>query len=194
MEVYKNNAKGVKYAIKKLDCDPNAILNYCTPLQAAIKGGRIDAMNALLKLLTPEQVNTKDIDGETALHYVVTCNQPDAIVPLLQKGANIEAKNNQEDTPLHLAVTHYDAEMIEMLNQNNANIEAKDDEGLTPLHLAANDGVTEAVDLLVRYNADVDATDNQRDTPLVLALRNHYLDLAGRLANNYNAHTAGNQE
>jgi len=52
---------------------------------------------------------------------------------LLEKGANIEAKDNDGDTALINAAIKGETEMVKLLLEKGANIEAKDNKGETAL-------------------------------------------------------------
>ena len=54
----------------------------------------------------------------------------------VEKGANIEAKNNDGDTPLHYACLNQKTEIVKYFIEKGANIEAKNKNGNTPLHYA----------------------------------------------------------
>ncbi len=65
----------------------------------------------------------------------------EAIVQLLlDKGANIEAKDTDGWTPLMSAAVNGHEAVVQLLLGKGANIEAKDEDGWTPLLLAAEKG------------------------------------------------------
>ena len=64
---------------------------------------------------------------------------------LLDRGAEIEAKDNYSSTALHLAATGGHAEVVKLLLDRGAAIEAKDRDGRTALSMA---GRAEVVELL----------------------------------------------
>jgi tetratricopeptide (TPR) repeat protein len=91
-----------------------------------------------------------------------------AIQPLLDKGANIEARNGDGETALILAAKYFWTGTVKVLLEKGANIEAKNNGGATALTQAAcNDKAvseneksnkTDTVKLLVDKGADVDHT------------------------------------
>ena len=84
-------------------------------------------------------INAKDNDGKTPLHWVVLMRYDDAdemAMVLLEQGANINAKDNNGSTPLHVAVGFNANEMAMVLLEQGANVNAKDNDGWTPLFRA----------------------------------------------------------
>jgi len=87
---------------------------------------------------------------------------------LLERGADIEAKDDFDNTPLHCAVFNGHEFVARLLLKNKANINAKDGFGWTPLHWAVSAGHEAVVRLLLENNADIKAKDIYGDTPLQL--------------------------
>ena len=56
---------------------------------------------------------------------------------LLEKGANVDAKDEGEDTPLHLASREGHEAVIALLLEKGTDVNVKDKGGLTPLHYAS---------------------------------------------------------
>jgi len=85
---------------------------------------------------------------------------------LINKGANINAKDNAGWTPLHHATAHKHDKTVKTLLQNRANPNAKDDDGWTPLHLASVGGEDKTVKTLLQNRADIHAKDDEWRTAL----------------------------
>ena len=94
-------------------------------------------------------------------------NQIPIVQYLLEKGANIEAKDFLGQTPLHsICESENRVQAMECLIDHGANIEAKNSNGRTPLHEAAYSDNVEGVNLLLSRGANV--KDNKkalRDVP-----------------------------
>ena len=90
----------------------------------------------------------------------------------LDKGADLNAKDESGYTPLYGAVEKGHKEVVELLIAAGADVNVKDGEwGETPLHLAADKGHKEVAELLITAGADVNAKDGGGDTPLDAARR-----------------------
>jgi ankyrin repeat protein len=75
---------------------------------------------------------------------------------MVERGANINAKDKLGRTPLHTAVLaedYYTLDLVEYLLSKKAKINIKDKEGKTPLELALSRNNSDAVELLKRYGA-----------------------------------------
>src|SRR5437868_5901503 len=75
---------------------------------------------------------------------------------LLEKGADITARDRRGGSPLHDAAEMGHLGAAELLVANRASINATDDLLVTPLHLAAEHGRTAMIELLLKANAASD--------------------------------------
>lgn len=88
---------------------------------------------------------------------------------LLNKGADIEAKDDIGNTPLITAANVGNTDVTELLLKRGANIEASNFMGQTPLIMAASSGQTEVLRLLLDKGADIEARDYTKATALLAA-------------------------
>ena len=79
---------------------------------------------------------------------------------VIEKGANIEAKENNGWTPLHIACYQGHLPIVQYLIEKGANIEGKDKEQFTPLHIASLFGKIDVVKYLVSKGANKNAKNN----------------------------------
>ncbi|MDB9312149.1 ankyrin repeat domain-containing protein [Spirulina sp. CS-785/01] len=162
------------------------------PFYTAIRDG--DAVTVQEYLERGVQVNTRDMDHSTPLHWSVSNGHPDVAKLLLDQGAKIDVAVNSPRSPdehqvLHTAVHHNDPELVQLLLDYGADINARDAFGRTPLHHAISKpnlldyyGMTvtkkqpspEIIELLVRQGANINAQDNQNRTPLDYARQKRY--------------------
>ncbi len=108
-------------------------------------------------------MDTRDQRGTTLLMHAAAIGSPEAVKFLLDKGADVNAKNELEATPLILAAGN--PEKARMLVEKGADVNAHSKLGRTPLIIAAGcDGCTSTVKLLLDKGADPNAKDKQGNT------------------------------
>ena len=146
-----------------------------TPLYYAILCGFSGLVSHLLTT-HPEDVNTKGGYLLTALHAAKRAEQLDCIPLLLELGADVNARY-EDDTVLHLALDDGQDELVKLLLRYGADVNAKGMNDWTPLHVATTNGNEEVVRLLLKYGADVNARNISGDTALVLASKYGHLEL-----------------
>jgi len=84
----------------------------------------------------------------------------------LDKGADVDTKDDMGITPLHEAVQRGRKEIAELLITNGADVNAKNEYGTTPLHHAAREGHNVIAELLIAEGADVNAKNDGGFTPV----------------------------
>ena len=103
------------------------------------------------------------------IHVAAAAGDLAAIRAELDKGVDVNAKDNDGRTPLHYAAKYATKQVVELLIPNGADVNAKDEDGWTPLHFAAT---KEIVELLINEGADVNAKNKWGGTPLHAAATN----------------------
>ena len=94
---------------------------------------------------------------------------------LIERGADVDARNWLGRTALHEAVLYKHIEIAKMLIENGADVDAKDKWERTALHAAAKEGTIEIAKILIEKGADVDAKDIDGWTAQEIAMKNgHY--------------------
>ncbi|MDE2767101.1 MAG: ankyrin repeat domain-containing protein [Chloroflexota bacterium] len=112
-------------------------------------------------------VGERDTLGRTPLHLVASYGANRSVVGvLLERGADIDARDNYGDTPLHTAIASDRLDVAVVLLENGADVDARDDFGDTPLHTAARVSKASAVEVLLDFGADIEAKDELDNTPL----------------------------
>jgi ankyrin repeat protein len=109
-------------------------------------------------------VNVRQGDGATALHWAAYNGDVSLALLLLEAGADIGAANRNGATPLWLAASHGDAAMIEALLNAGADANEELPLGRRPLMLAARSGSVAGVRALLEHGAEPNATETARGT------------------------------
>lgn len=99
-----------------------------------------------------------------------------AVQSLLQRGANIEAKDNSGSTALIWAAVRGQTGIVKVLLDKGANIEAKRNDGETALIWAAEAGKSDTIRLLRDRGANVEARSRGGNTALIYAAGRGYTD------------------
>lgn len=126
--------------------------------------------------------------AQATLHEAALTGKADAIVTLIDGGADPDGHDAYGSTPLSVAVIFDQAASVQALLDHGADADAMDAQGSAPLHLAAFFGREEAAQMLVQAGADQSLTNASGDRPLDIALRDFAIDrpvyttLAGALA------------
>ena len=82
----------------------------------------------IVKLLLEKgaDIETKDSDRQTPLHWASYNRHVEVVQLLLKKGADIKAKDSDGRTPLHWASYNRHVEVVQLLLEKGADIKAKD--------------------------------------------------------------------
>ena len=119
-------------------------------------------------------VNARQPDGSTALHWAVYDGDLAQVKQLLSAGADVAAANAYGATALSLAAVQGDALIINVLLKAGANPNAANAEGQTALMAVARTGNIEAAKLLLKAGANVNAREHWGEqTALMWAAAKH---------------------
>ncbi|MFN7038397.1 MAG: ankyrin repeat domain-containing protein [Alphaproteobacteria bacterium] len=149
--------------------------NNLTVLQFAVIIGDEQILDFIISSLDKNKIDELDAENMTALHWAAKVGRYKILSELINKGANIEARDIFHLTPLHLAVSNdkqYSFESTKALLENKANIDAKAPDKTTPLHTAVVKRDKFLVQLLINYNADINAEDKNGNPPIYKAVYN----------------------
>ncbi|EAX95817.1 ankyrin repeat protein, putative [Trichomonas vaginalis G3] len=143
-------------------------------------------LSSLLEYLISNgaDINAKNKDGCTSLHYAARNNNKETAEILISNGADINAKNKDGCTSLHYAARLNNKETAEILISNGADINAKNKDGCTSLHYAARYNSKETAEILISNGADINAKDEDGWTSLHYAARNNNKETAEILISN----------
>jgi ankyrin repeat protein len=107
-------------------------------------------------------VNAREADGTTALHWAVRRDDLKAVTRLLAAKADVNAANRYGITPLSLAAVNGNAAIVEALLNSGADVRGARPHGETPLMTAAKTGTAAVISLLLGHGADANARESWR--------------------------------
>lgn len=146
----------------------------------AVKAEDRAAVRAFLR--EKRDVNARQPDGATALHWAASLDDVETVGLLLGAGADVDAANDYGITALSLAATNGSAAVIEKLLKAGANPNTAKASGETALMTAARTGKMAAVNVLIRHGADVNTKESTHgQDALMWALSQGHLEAARAL-------------
>ncbi|MCY4661447.1 MAG: ankyrin repeat domain-containing protein [Acidobacteria bacterium] len=151
------------------------------PLIDAVRQGDAAAVRAALDAAA--DVDARQPDGATALHWAARLDRLDVARLLLAAGADPSAANAFDVTPLSLAAVNGSAEMIATLLAAGADPNATMAGSETVLLTAARTGRTDAVHALIGHGADVNAAQAAGQTALMWAAAEGHVETVEALIN-----------
>lgn len=156
-----------------------------SPLRIALtEGGTVQDW-----LITSRTLNATDGSGNTPLHYACEWKLDDAVLSLIQKGANVNALNANGESALFAAVKADSPSTINILVENGIVTDTRsnltrDHLGNTPLHYAVKWNSLEAAQSVILLGFDVNSQNLSGKTALSDCCRSNKRDMAVLLINN----------
>lgn len=138
-------------------------------LWRAAKENDVKTCTALLAKHGKGLAETRDLTGDTPVHWSAHAGHEAVLKALLKSGADVEVRGAGGRTPLHYAAFSGKSSCISALLMAGANPEARTTNGITPLHLTALRGHREASIKLIAGGADPRAQESAGRTPAQLA-------------------------
>lgn len=155
------------------------------------KDESLACVQALLK--TNPNLEIKDNDALTPLHFAIKYCQPAIFDLLVEKGAKIDVNSN-EVTPAQIAIFWDSDECLQKLHALGVNIDGLNEKGESVLHLAAKKGVSDTIEKLLAKGFEINAQDKEGNTPLHAAIAHGAEDFVQKLLDKgANVHIANNQ-
>ena len=152
-----------RFRVRVMGAAAAGVLVSVVALSAATDVRVIDAVKARdaarVRALIKERadVNARQGDGATALHWAVHLDDPDVVSLLISAGAKADAADDTGITPLYLACLNRRGPMVTTLLSAGANANAALVTGETVLMTCARAGEAAGVRALLARGADVNA-------------------------------------
>lgn len=150
------------------------------PLADAAKSQDWDTVGTLMR--QAKDVDARQPDGATALHWAAYWNHADTLDLLIDAHADVDAQNDYGATPLWSACANRHDAIVERLLAAGADPNRRLHSGETLLMRCAHTGDASAVRALVAHGADIDATEPEKgQTALMRAVTTRHPDVVGVL-------------
>uniref|UniRef100_A0A182WE56 Tyrosine-protein kinase n=1 Tax=Anopheles minimus TaxID=112268 RepID=A0A182WE56_9DIPT len=164
--------------ICRSDPPPHDVRSHGTTnlLHRATKESNYTVVSELLKC-GYRNIDSKNQDGQTAVHLACLHADDKILLKLIERGANINSRDAKGNTPLHYACAKRNGlEMVRMLIKASANMQARNsDTDWVPLHEAADNGNMDTINELLRHRVPHRPRTNFGELPSDLARhRGHY--------------------
>ncbi|XP_031563358.1 transient receptor potential cation channel subfamily A member 1-like isoform X2 [Actinia tenebrosa] len=157
-------------------CDNNEQI----PLHYAAMSGIVVSIRALLEA-SPCTVNHPDNRSQTPFHLAASNGRSEACRFLLQKGAEIDYRDDLRLTPLFHAVKSKCPLSTKVLLEFGADINAVDKHRKTPIILAALEGNVDVFKTLLQFGADLTSVCVHGYSALDTALQNNQLNICNEI-------------
>ena len=169
------------------------VLRPAAPLYFAAWRGLHGLVERLI-LKDSHQVNHLGGLYGTPLHASALGGHIDVAQSLVEHGADINSRSEEDWTPLHVASAEGHFKFGKWLLNHGAGVNSKQDFGLTPLHIAAENGHLEVCRMLLQRNAEVNSMNYEGLTPFFLAWGHGNFDIARLLLDhNMDVHVHDNE-
>ncbi|GFP87318.1 26S proteasome non-ATPase regulatory subunit 10 [Phtheirospermum japonicum] len=132
-------------------------------LHVAVSSSQTEVVE-ILSAAGSSVVNSSDEEGWAPLHSAASSGNLKILEILLNRGADVNLKNDGGRTALHYAASKGRLKIAETLVSHGAKV------GCNPLHRAASTGNAELCEFLIEEGAEVDDVDKAGQTPLMTAV------------------------
>lgn len=126
-------------------------------------------------------VNMREADGATALHWAVYQDDLEMVSKLLRAEARVSVANRAGITPLILAVVNGNASITKLLIDKGADPDYRMPNGETVLMMAVRTGDKDTIKVLLDHGAEVNATEKLRGTTALMWASAYHNPAAVRL-------------
>ncbi|XP_029432623.1 B-cell lymphoma 3 protein [Rhinatrema bivittatum] len=149
-----------------------------TCVHLACEHGSVACLRQLAEICQGNlDLETRNYEGFTPLHVAVNTSNTDAVLFLLEQGADIDAVDIKSGrSPLIHAVENNSMNLVMLLLQNGANVNSQTYSGNTALHSASGRGLLDIVRVLMKNGADCSIKNYHNDTSLMVAKNKKVID------------------
>eukprot|EP01130_Rhizamoeba_saxonica_P014935 TRINITY_DN6606_c0_g1_i1.p1 TRINITY_DN6606_c0_g1~~TRINITY_DN6606_c0_g1_i1.p1 ORF type:complete len:734 (-),score=170.18 TRINITY_DN6606_c0_g1_i1:45-2246(-) len=177
LEAFQDAMKSATLNLTEVNHANMSILHYVVSKKSIPHELEDDNIAIILEILDhPDiDVNQRSDGGNTAFHYFCKIfpipNCASVFEKFIQRGADVNAVNDNGETPLHQAMFNQALKVliIHFLLENGADVNAQNESGNTALHYAVRLGREDLMIDLIVAGADVHIEDNHGNTAYLIA-------------------------
>lgn len=147
--------------------DPATHTTKPSPLANAMQAKSLDRVRELIA--NGADVNAKQADGMTALHWACYHDDAQSTAALIAAGATVDATNDYDIPPLYVACQNGNVEIVKCLLAAGADAKRKIPGDETCLMVAARTGIPQVVKALLDHGADPNARERKGQTAILWA-------------------------
>lgn len=115
------------------------------------------------------------------LFKAIKTAQYDKAISLINKGSNLEVKDENGLTPLFYSIKENHIELVKTLVNKGVNINSLDINGNTPLNFAIETGKEAIANHLIDFGAEANTKNNSGHDTIALSILNNYNELSEKL-------------
>ncbi|XP_018794281.1 PREDICTED: rabankyrin-5 [Bactrocera latifrons] len=155
-----------------------------SPIHIAVEANATDVLKEILNQKSsvsgePPNFDCKDNNGNTPLSLSIELGRRHLVSILIDGGANVNARNDNDMTLLHQSILNKDEDTAILLLRNGADANFLTGDKKSPLQLAIYSHLPKVVDNLCAKGVALKTfNDNMRDPPLWTSLELGYEDIA----------------
>ncbi|CAD8046865.1 unnamed protein product [Paramecium sonneborni] len=120
----------------------------------ACKQGQFSIVESIMQSSNFIDINAKDSNDQTCLHFACSSGNFQIAYHLIQKGSLVNEQDCDGYTPLMVSVKNNHIDLVTLLLYNKANVDRQDFLMNTPLHIALDNNCLEIITILLKYKAD----------------------------------------
>ena len=185
--ILNSNSKTTLTTNPELDENPNLENMYRKLLMLAKRGDRekfLEIYRQILSIQKNINVNYKDENGYTALHYACDEGNLKIVEIILDADCDTNIKNINKQTPLYLSAKRGYFDISKKLIESGAEINLEDSEKNSPLHYICKNNYIELLKYFLTKNPKVDVKNIYGKTPKDLTTNLEIKNLLDEFKNN----------
>ncbi len=143
-----------------------------------VKENDFETLKNTLKYI---KINTKDLYGNTLLHYAVINNNLEITRFLILNQIDVNGANQDNNTSLHLSILNNSIAIFKTLIKSNAKIDVLNNDFESPLMLAIKLNREDMIDILMSMHANINYVNKKGESAIFFSVYSNKLNLFNSL-------------